>query len=54
MAKTIRNPATGEVRTVTESEAEKLCAAGWAYTSKYEIKRQRDIARQRAAKTQAA
>ena len=43
MAKTLRHILTGEVRTVPDAEAEKMSTNGWAFTSKYELKRQAAI-----------
>ena len=52
--KTVRNPTTGVVVTVSEAEAAKLCKTGWVYTSKYELKRQAAIAKAKQQQTQAA
>ncbi len=43
MSKVLKNTLTGEVRTVSDAEAEKLSRTGWVYTSKYELKRQAAI-----------
>lgn len=52
--KTLRHPATKQIRTVPEAEAEKLCKEGWVYSSKYEIKRQAAIARLNSKSSEAA
>lgn len=54
MAKTLRNPTTGEVRTVPDGDAEKLSKTGWVYTSKYEMKRLAAMVKSKQQKTEAA
>lgn len=41
MAKSIRNPATGETRRVSDAEARQLTDQGWQYISKGDWKRAR-------------
>lgn len=54
MSKTLRDPKTGTVRTVDDTEADKLFKSGWKYTSRYEQKRIAAMLKAKAERERAA